>query len=250
MRLTGAAIVVIILRVTINRRLAGHLAAIPGIERALLSDGAVLSRAQRRAGGVVIVAVAPAAPIVAITNGMANGAAFETHVTSVGHGAGIGVGSAAFNIARSFDTNRQAGFGAGESEIHIAFAGAIADANRDLVVVGLGIAALVAARLAMVAAPIVFPAIAVVAVFPVAGAVFVPPALSSAADAMDVAIILVPAIAAIAVSPVVAGRRCRLAVTRRRSHRHDIATAGKVGEAIPAVGIRHERHHNLVAQQQ
>jgi len=164
-----------------------------------------LSRSQRRAGGVVIVAVIPVTPTVAIANGMANGATLETRVTGVGHGAGIGVSSATFHIAGAFHTNRQAGFGAGIGEVDVALAAAIADAKRDLVVIGLGIAALVTARLAMIATPIILPAIATIAVFPVAVVGIIPPALSSAAHAMDVAVVFVPAIATVAVSPVIAG---------------------------------------------
>ena len=171
----------------------------------------------------------------------------ETDIAGVRNSAGVSAGLAAFHIARRGNANESlADLLAGVGEVHIRQAGAVGQSNRELAVISLSIAALVAARLAMIAAPIIFPTIAAVAVFPVAGVGLIPPAFRSAAHAMDVSVIFVPAIAAVAVFPVVAGRPRRLRITRRRRDLHNVSSTGEIREAITAVRIRGLSADNLV----
>lgn len=234
----GLAVAVAEVIIAIHLGLAGHRAAIPGIERALHCEGAFLARAERRTiTCVAVAAIVPAAPVIAIANRGADIAALETNVASVNHGAGVGIGLAAFDVARAAAGDRHARLGAGVGEVDIRLAGAIGERDRDAVVVGLSVAALVAQRLATNHAPVIFPAIAIIAVLPVAGVVLVPPTFGATADAMNVTVVFLPAGAAVAVSPVVAGGSRGLAISGRRSDRNDIAAAREIGEAITAVFV-------------
>lgn len=170
-----------------------------------MSERAGLSRAQRRT--IVGHGGAAAAPtiIAAVANGVANFAAGEAHIAIVNDCAGISAGLAAFHIARRADADANAGFAAGVGEVHISQGRAIREGNRQLVVVGRGIAALVGARLATSVAVVVFVAITTIAVFPVAIVALVPPAFRSAAQAMDISVVLTPANAAVVIFPVIAG---------------------------------------------
>jgi len=173
--------VVTVILVAGNRGLAADRAAIPGAIRALVGERAGLSRAQRRTiVGHRGAAVTPT-PIVAVTDGVTNFATRETHIAVVNNGAGISAALAAFHIVRRANADIHAGFAAGVSEVHIGQRCAIRQSNCQLVVVSGSIAALVAAGLATSVTPVVFVAIATIAVFPMAIVALIPPAFGALA---------------------------------------------------------------------